>query len=86
MIKHDQTVEMQFSMSYLHFSKVVFVFVVASKNYINRAEPVFVNLLRSPDIDSQPGNRFLGIDSWAPYTFTNSGSGILNNLLGLGTE
>jgi hypothetical protein len=25
-------------------------------------EPVFVNLLRRPEIDSQPG----GIDSWAP--------------------
>ncbi len=56
-------------------------------------EPVFVDLLRRPVIDSQPGgpvrnpicrtgppgyigwrNRFLGIDSWAPYTFTNKGS------------
>jgi hypothetical protein len=62
------------------------------------AEPVFVNLLRSPRIDSQPGrlvrqpnlicrtgppsyisrrNRFLGIDSWVPLTFTNTGSGNL---------
>ncbi len=59
------------------------------------AEPVFVDLLRGPGIDSQPGgpvrnpicrtgppgyigwrNRFLGIDSWAPYTFTNTGSGM----------
>ncbi len=63
-------------------------------------EPEFVNLLRSPVIDSQPGgskrqltltyrparlhrlvksipwNRFLGIDSRAPYMFTNSGSGM----------
>jgi hypothetical protein len=56
---------------------------------------VFLNLLRSPGIDFQPGgrydnpfcrtrpacymgwlNRFLGIDSWAPYTFTNTGSDI----------
>ncbi len=36
-----------------------------------RAEPVFGNLLRSPGIDSQPG----GIDSWAPTTLTNIGSG-----------
>jgi hypothetical protein len=28
----------------------------------NSPEPVYVNLLRSPGIDSQPG----GIDSWAP--------------------
>jgi hypothetical protein len=27
-----------------------------------RTEPVFVNLLRHPRIDAQPG----GIDSWAP--------------------
>ncbi len=33
--------------------------------------PVFANLLRSPGIDSQTG----GIDSWAPLTFTNTGSG-----------
>jgi hypothetical protein len=57
-------------------------------------EPVFVDLLRGPGIDSQPGgpvrnpicrtgppgytgwrNRFLGIDAWAPETFTNTGSG-----------
>jgi hypothetical protein len=57
-------------------------------------ESVFVDLLRRPGIDSQPGgpvrnpiyrtgppgyigwrNRFLGIDSWAPCTFTNTGSG-----------
>ncbi len=54
-------------------------------------QPVFVDLLRSPRIDSQPGgpvrnpicrtgppgyigwrNRFFGIDSWAPDTFTNT--------------
>jgi hypothetical protein len=35
-------------------------------------EPEFVNLLRSPGIDSQPG----GIDSWAPETYTNTGSEI----------
>jgi hypothetical protein len=33
-------------------------------------EPVFVNLLRSPGIYSQPD----GIDSWTPKTFTNTGS------------
>jgi hypothetical protein len=32
------------------------------------AEPEFVNLLRTPGIDSQPG----GLQ--APYTFTNMGS------------
>jgi hypothetical protein len=56
-------------------------------------ELVFVNLLRSPGIDSQPDgsvrqpylsnrttrlhklvDRFLGIDSWAPSTFKNTGS------------
>jgi hypothetical protein len=26
-----------------------------------------------PGIDSPPGRRFLGIDSWAPETFTNTG-------------
>ncbi len=35
-----------------------------------RTEHVFVNPFRSPEIDSQPG----GIDSWAPLTFTNTGS------------
>ncbi len=35
-----------------------------------RPEPVFVNLLRSAGIDSQPG----GTEFWAPYTFTNTGS------------
>ncbi len=34
------------------------------------SEPEFLNLLRSPGIDSQPG----GIDSLLPSTFTNSGS------------
>jgi|LakMenEpi03Aug12_release.lakeMendotaPanAssembly.Ray.scaffolds.fasta_scaffold339805_1 hypothetical protein len=57
------------------------------------AEPEFVNILRSPGINSQPAgrddntiwctgppgyigwwNRFLGIDSSSPETFTNSGS------------
>jgi hypothetical protein len=48
-------------------------------------EPEFVNLLRSPGIDSQPGglvrqpylmyrDQFLGVDSWAPETFSNTGS------------
>jgi hypothetical protein len=36
----------------------------------NGSEPVFVNLLRSLRIDSQPG----GIYSRAPKMFTNSGS------------
>jgi hypothetical protein len=59
-----------------------------------RTEPVFVNLIRSPEIDSSLAgrydnpifrtgppryirwrNRLLEIDSWAPYTFTNTGSG-----------
>jgi hypothetical protein len=60
-----------------------------------RPELEFVNLLRSPWIDSQPGwsvrqpyltyrpprsyigwrNRYLGIDSWAPWMFTKSGLG-----------
>jgi hypothetical protein len=35
-------------------------------------EPEFVNLLRSPEIDSQPG----GIDSWTPETYTKTGSDI----------
>jgi hypothetical protein len=50
-------------------------------------EPEFVNLLRSPGINSQPGGQvrqpyltylparlhlFLGIDSWAPETFTKN--------------
>ncbi len=34
------------------------------------AELVFVNLLRSPGIDYQLG----GIDSWAPLTFSSTGS------------
>ncbi len=34
------------------------------------SEPIFVNLLRSQGIDSQPGR----IDSWAPLTFTSMGS------------
>ncbi len=33
-------------------------------------EPVFLNLLRSPGIDSQP----VGIDFLSPYRFTNTGS------------
>jgi hypothetical protein len=60
---------------------------------VRTTEPVFVNLLRSPGIDSQFGgrynnpirrtgppcyigwrNRTLGIDSWSPQTFTNTGS------------
>ncbi len=63
--------------------------------FLSWTEPVFVNLLRSPGIDSKPWragtttlfvllarppgyidwrNRFFGIDSWAPKTFTNTGS------------
>ncbi len=33
-----------------------------------RIGTVQYTILRSPGIDSQPG----GIDSWAPYTFTNT--------------
>jgi hypothetical protein len=36
----------------------------------DRPEPIFVNLLRSLGIYSQPG----GIDSWSPYTFKNTDS------------
>jgi hypothetical protein len=38
-------------------------------------EPEIVILLRSLGIDSKPGRNFLVIDSWAPSTFTNLGSG-----------
>jgi len=63
------------------------------KHFFSCPEPEFVNLLRSLDIDSQPGgpvqqpylsyrpamhigwrNRILGIDSWSPETFKNTGS------------
>jgi hypothetical protein len=36
-------------------------------------EPEFVNLSRSPVIDSQPGGIY-SLDSWAPLTVTNTGS------------
>jgi hypothetical protein len=49
-----------------HLKNCQFVFYEAW-----RSEPVFLNLLRSSGIDSQPD----GIDySWAPETFTNSGA------------
>jgi hypothetical protein len=50
----------------------------------NTPVPEFVNLFRNPGIDSQPGGpirqpyltsaRIDRIDSWAPYTFTNTDS------------
>ncbi len=51
--------------SWLHWSKISF------------AEPVFVNLFRSPGIDSQPAR----IDSWDPETLTKTGSGILEQYM-----
>jgi hypothetical protein len=62
--------------------------VPLSVSKTKNTEPVFVNLLRSLGIDSQPGGPVpqpylslrpvrlhrLGIDSWAPETFTNTGS------------
>ncbi len=39
--------------------------------FLQITEPEFVKLLRNPRIDSQS----VGIDSWAPQTFSNTGSG-----------
>jgi len=39
-------------------------------NYLSRSQsPLFVNILRSPEIDFQPA----GIDSWTPKTLKNTG-------------
>jgi hypothetical protein len=45
-----------------YISESLFFNSLTNLSQIRTAEPIFVNLLRRPGVDSQPG----GIDSWAP--------------------
>ncbi len=89
---HDVAPAIPFRIS-LHKRKISAIFLTVGEVEEQGPEPEFVNLLRSPGINSQLGvpvrqpyltyhtdpsgyigwrNRFLGIGSWAPQTFTNS--------------
>jgi hypothetical protein len=52
-------------------SKTSYIFSSGILSTVKCTEPEFVNLLRSPGIDSQPD----GINSWASLNFTNTVSG-----------
>ncbi len=53
-------------------SHVQLMFIITISAIKTHPDAVFVNLLRSPGYVGW-GNRFRGINSWAPWMFTNTG-------------